>query len=745
MMAKKNDTRDTVMFNSRTKAVTANVASEENIKDKVSAVREVVSGQSNNQIVLVLQYYEYSVEKTIQAFIEDGAKQALTEWQHSGTKPVKKKKNKKKGGQARPGTGEGSDLRTNGPSLLNGASLLNGDADSVIVNGDLHNGMHTPTVIPQGPKAHTYQASLPTADSGGKASPTPQTFKPRPDQKGDFIPNGSIPGSNTAELLSKVKQGVVNKTEVNLPGQIEVSSAAEKSEALPQRQPKQRTHSGSHSHGRPPGHHNNHDNHLHDNRERTESTSSIDGSHGGKKHTYMNLEKSGKDLHRQVVSLERLRLVFEEEVDRSVKKVKAVIDEIRHCLDAKESSLVVELNAVRAAGHATFITRQGQATQLKTMIDRAERLTEPQLTELRADIKHFVSERKLDEDIARVTRFVYDDDSMKKRIQQFAEVVPVKSSYQWHGSSVVDAVLTSTGTVESSIQATGSSSTHTVPPSGPSKPSAAPTDTIKPSVPHVDPAEAHEIAELQRRLKHSLTLEGIPVQTYPERISSAPAAPTVAAETDTPKNVATSSARGGPRGNRERRRNDRPRGDQPVAEKPQEDGRSGFTQTSSGDRVIFIGRKTGPQGGGRGSNRGGPGRGRGGYRGDRNRGGNDTTNPPSGNVIDNSNSTSDSTTVLNNAGSKPEDKPRSPGGNRGNRRGGSASGRGSSPQKSSAQRGDAESPRKGAQGSSGSPRRGRGRGGPVNRSPGALGNQPPGNNSNKSESRGAESTENKEG
>ena len=53
---------------------------------------------------------------------------------------MKKKKNKKKGGQARPGTGEGSDLRTNGPSLLNGASLLNGDADSVIVNGDLHNG-----------------------------------------------------------------------------------------------------------------------------------------------------------------------------------------------------------------------------------------------------------------------------------------------------------------------------------------------------------------------------------------------------------------------------------------------------------------------------------------------------------------------------------------------------------------------------------------------------------------------------
>lgn len=51
---------------------------------------------------------------------------------------MKKKKNKKKGGQPRPGTGEGSP----GPvsDLRNGASLLNGEADSIVVNGDLHNG-----------------------------------------------------------------------------------------------------------------------------------------------------------------------------------------------------------------------------------------------------------------------------------------------------------------------------------------------------------------------------------------------------------------------------------------------------------------------------------------------------------------------------------------------------------------------------------------------------------------------------
>ena len=37
---------------------------------QVSAVREVVLGKSNNEIVLVLQYYDYNVEKAIQAYLE---------------------------------------------------------------------------------------------------------------------------------------------------------------------------------------------------------------------------------------------------------------------------------------------------------------------------------------------------------------------------------------------------------------------------------------------------------------------------------------------------------------------------------------------------------------------------------------------------------------------------------------------------------------------------------------------------
>ncbi|VDH95141.1 Hypothetical predicted protein [Mytilus galloprovincialis] len=43
---------------------------QDNIKEKVNAVREVVPGKSNNEIILVLQFYDYNVEKAIQGYVE---------------------------------------------------------------------------------------------------------------------------------------------------------------------------------------------------------------------------------------------------------------------------------------------------------------------------------------------------------------------------------------------------------------------------------------------------------------------------------------------------------------------------------------------------------------------------------------------------------------------------------------------------------------------------------------------------
>ncbi|XP_052812708.1 spermatogenesis-associated serine-rich protein 2-like isoform X2 [Mya arenaria] len=669
------------------------------IKDKVTSVREVVSGKSNNEIILVLQYYDYNVEKTIQAFVDDGAKEALTEWQFSGNKPVKKKKNKKKTNpaaqtdtntNAAPGSG-----KLPSPGVENGIStsytgLVNGVLASPMLNGGLVNGIE-PSVISNGPTHLTYQS-------------TPS----------DNLYNGSTPITTptTVSLASPAK--IEPADEIPLPGQVEEKPAVDNDQSaapMPQRQ-KHRHHSG---HGQ--GHGHNHDRHgHHEGRERTISTTSnasTDGA-GKKHHAHMGLEKSGKDLQRQTISLERLRLLFNEEVDRSYKRIKTVFDEIRLCLAQREDQMMSEMNTVRDTGRDTFILRQGMAADLKVKIDRAERMNEAELTDLRAEIKHFVSERKTDEDIARTTRFMYDDDNLKMHIREFGEVIPVKCTYQWKAEPAF-------------VKDWSESQHRLVTPPAPvkiqqTKTSVENSHTNKSSLPHLDASQAHEVAELQKRLKQNLNLTGIPVETYQERAQSAPAPPS---------NVDPAPRPDGSRRNRNRRRNDRPRSERPQTDRPREDNRAGFTQTPNGERVILIGRKT-TQGGGsrppRGRGRGGGGAGGGGNRGERGgRGGNPDSpskggNPEIGENRTTINSNNNSTSVKDNNSNVSRSGgggggPRSPQGQGGNRRAGSSGG---SPRK----------PGPGGQGreGSGSPRRGGGRGGGGprggNRGSGSQGNNP---------------------
>ena len=44
---------------------------------------------------------------------------------------------------------------------------------------------------------------------------------------------------------------------------------------------------------------------------------------------FSGLEKSVKDLHRQTVALERFRMILNEEVDKTYKRIKSVFEEVR--------------------------------------------------------------------------------------------------------------------------------------------------------------------------------------------------------------------------------------------------------------------------------------------------------------------------------------------------------------------------------------------------------------------------------
>ncbi|KAJ7317942.1 hypothetical protein JRQ81_004104 [Phrynocephalus forsythii] len=142
-----------------------------------------------------------------------------------------------------------------------------------------------------------------------------------------------------------------------------------------------------------------------------------------------NIEKSVKDLQRCTVSLARYRVVVKEEMDVSIKKMKQAFAELQSCLMDREVALLGEMDKVKAEAMEILSSRQKKAEALKKLTDVAVRMSEEQLVELRADIKHFVSERKYDEDLGRVARFTCDLDALKKSIESFGQVSHPKNSY----------------------------------------------------------------------------------------------------------------------------------------------------------------------------------------------------------------------------------------------------------------------------------------------------------------------------
>ncbi|XP_037600622.1 spermatogenesis-associated serine-rich protein 2 isoform X2 [Cebus imitator] len=161
--------------------------------------------------------------------------------------------------------------------------------------------------------------------------------------------------------------------------------------------------------------------------------------------TGSNIEKSVKDLQRCTVSLARYRVVVKEEMDASIKKMKQAFAELESCLMDREVALLAEMDKVKTEAMEILLSRQKKAELLKKMTHVAVQMSEQQLVELRADIKHFVSERKYDEDLGRVARFTCDVDTLKKSIDSFGQVSHPKNSYSTRSrcSSVTSVSLSS--------------------------------------------------------------------------------------------------------------------------------------------------------------------------------------------------------------------------------------------------------------------------------------------------------------
>ncbi|XP_034992724.2 SPATS2-like protein [Zootoca vivipara] len=357
----------------------AEIGSQANIKEKINAVRSIVPNKSNNEIVLVLQQFDNNVDKAVQAFVDGSALQVLKEWNMSGKKKNSKRKrsNSKQHFHSRDMKGK-EDGREKLLSL-----------ESRGIYGCHLNGCNK-EISPSEPaseKSKVIPQEAKSFEGKDRGEAKPETADQKADQKTTPI---------------EADRKYVNSTQLpdpfqsSHPAQCSVGRTKTKTSMVKPSVPTA---------------------HL-----------EIKPEDSVKKRG-LNIEKSVKDLQRCTVSLTRYRMMIKEEVDNSVKKIKAAFAELHSCIIDKEVSLMAEVDKVKEEAMEILTARQKKAEELKRLTDLASQMAETQLAELRAEIKHFVSERKYDEELGRSARFSCDIEQLKTEILQCGELSHPKNNY----------------------------------------------------------------------------------------------------------------------------------------------------------------------------------------------------------------------------------------------------------------------------------------------------------------------------
>ncbi|XP_061464047.1 SPATS2-like protein isoform X2 [Rhineura floridana] len=389
----------------------AELSSQANIKEKISAVRSLVPNKSNNEIVLVLQQFDNNVDKAVQAFMDGSALQVLKEWNMTGKKKNSKRKRSKSKqhfhSRDTKDKDDGAEKVSVESQELYGCHLNGCDKDI------FHRkpASEKSKVIPQEENSLEWkdkEETKPEITGQGSLTHCPQaSWLPE-------RPSVAPLAQNLSFLFEKYQK--VEPKKISIDADQKYVNTTQLPDIF------QSSHQSQCNAGRP--------------KSKTYMVkSSVPASHleikpeDSIKKRGPNIEKSVKDLQRCTVSLTRYRMMIKEEVDNSVKKIKAAFAELHSCIIDKEVSLIAEADKVKEESMEILTARQKKAEELKRLTDLASQMAETQLAELRAEIKHFVSERKYDEELGRSARFSCDIEELKTQILQCGEISHPKNNY----------------------------------------------------------------------------------------------------------------------------------------------------------------------------------------------------------------------------------------------------------------------------------------------------------------------------
>ncbi|KAM6178109.1 SPATS2-like protein isoform 1-T2 [Rhynchocyon petersi] len=350
-----------------------------NVKEKIYAVRSVVPNKSNNEIVLVLQQFDFNVDKAVQAFVDGSAIQVLKEWNMTG----KKKNNKRKRSKSKQHQG----------------------------NKEAKDKAERPEAVPPPPQIQNGHVHSCEKDSSSADSASEKPALPPREKKISIFEDPSRTLRGVAEGNRPLQQKLsLDGNPKPIHGTTERSDGLQWSAEQPCNPSKPKAKTSPVKSNAPAAH------------------LEIKPDELAKKRG-PNIEKSVKDLQRCTVSLTRYRVMIKEEVDSSVKKIKAAFAELHNCIIDKEVSLMAEMDKVKEEAMEILAARQKKAEELKRLADLASQMAEMQLAELRAEIKHFVSERKYDEELGKAARFSCDIEQLKAQIMLCGEITHPKNNY----------------------------------------------------------------------------------------------------------------------------------------------------------------------------------------------------------------------------------------------------------------------------------------------------------------------------
>jgi len=445
------------------------------IREKIHAVREVVCKNkkySNDEIVLVLQHYELDVDQAIAAFLEDRSGMILTEWHHQGNnknKAAKRKKQKarkrlreaeakaQKEKEKQKAAEEDEEERSSEASSNkeNNTPNQNGYHENGVADDDLTSETSSvPSSLLDDVTIPTPPIPTPPKEANGdkpavEVSPVVSTPTPPPKQPTPTPPNGHTPAQN-----ERVSTPPVPVTPDDPPAPTPPPSVVHLKPVVRSRTPSESSNHSSQSSKSSKKSNNNKSsssatrrlrkrmkrnltstaspNNPSSNANPTNSSSSSALALSNKK----GIEKASRDLQRCTVSFGRYRTLLNDEINDSYKRIKEAFEEITNALMNREVDLIRKMDHVKEEAFTLLSKREQRAKELKKQTDRVGTMTSQEMNELKSEIKHFVSERKFDEELGRTTRFTSDRQQLENMIMNFGEVYPVKNSYTLKSDNV---------------------------------------------------------------------------------------------------------------------------------------------------------------------------------------------------------------------------------------------------------------------------------------------------------------------